>query len=341
MFRFEVSDILWFIACIPIFLMWFAFQLKRKKKQLEASGHYETISRLFSSWSVRKSWLKTSLVLLALTSMIIAWANPQWGSRTETIKARSSDIVFALDISESMLAEDISPNRMERAKFILSELLKKRRGDRVGLIFFAGSAYLQMPLSNDFASAETFIKSANPDQAGTQGTVIADAIELSETIFGEDAAAQKALVIISDGENHESEAVEAAEKALEKGIYTYTLGIGSEEGAHIPVRKNGQQYLKTDNTGQAVKTALNKENLINIAEAGGGRFFPVNANANVLDQLNNEIDKLEKREIEQKSFTDYNSYFQYFLFISVLLLCIELLISNLKGTSEQFKKMMT
>jgi Ca-activated chloride channel homolog len=224
---------------------------------------------------------------------------------------------------------------------MLSELLKKLRGDRVGLVFFAGSAYLQMPLSNDFASAETFIRSANPSQAGTQGTVIADAIELSQTIFGDDSPSQKALIIVSDGENHETEAVEAAQEAFDNGIYTFTLGIGTEEGANIPVIKGGKRFLKRDNEGQAVVSSLNVNNLQNIAEAGGGKFFLLNNSSSVLSQLERELERLKKKEVEQRSFTDYNSYFQYFIFMAILALSVELLLSTLKGTSDKLKSILT
>ncbi len=341
MFRFEASGILWLLILIIPALLWFAFLLRYKKSKLKQAGHYPTIQRLFSNWSQGKAWLKYGITVFALTAMIIAWANPQWGSRTETVKIKSSDIVIALDISQSMLAEDISPNRMERAKFMLSELLKKLRGDRVGLVFFAGSAYLQMPLSNDFASAETFIRSANPSQAGTQGTVIADAIELSQTIFGDDSPSQKALIIVSDGENHETEAVEAAQEAFDNGIYTFTLGIGTEEGANIPVIKGGKRFLKRDNEGQAVVSSLNVNNLQNIAEAGGGKFFLLNNSSSVLSQLERELERLKKKEVEQRSFTDYNSYFQYFIFMAILALSVELLLSTLKGTSDKLKSILT
>ncbi len=340
MFRFEVSLILWLLCLLPLALLWFYFYSNFKRKKLNDAGDAPIIDRLLKDFSTKKQWLKSVLVLLALAFGILAWSNPQWGSRKQTLKVKSSDIVIALDISQSMMAEDISPNRMERAKFFLSELLQKFRGERVGLIFFAGSAYLQMPLSDDFASAETFIKSANPTQAGTQGTVIADAIKLSETIFGEENQTQKALIILSDGENHESEAIEAAKEAKEKLITSYTVGIGTLEGAYIPVTVNGKRVLKADENGNVVKTSLNEQNLIDIANAGGGKYFRIDSRMSAIDAIDQEIDQLEKKEIEQRSFTDYNSYFQYFLICCILFLVIEFFVTNKKGNNNRLKNIL-
>ncbi len=272
--------------------------------------------------------------------LLTSWANPQWGMRKEKIKVKSSDIVIALDISQSMLAEDISPNRMERSKFFVSELIKKLRGDRIGLIFFAGSAYLQMPLTNDYASAQTFVQSANPKQAGTQGTVIADAIKLSEKVFGEESKGQKALVIISDGENHESEAIEAARDARDKGITVFTLGIGTESGALIPVTVNGRKVFKTDQNGNAIRSALNSDNLIDIADAGSGQFYMIDQSLSALPELDTRLEKLEKRELEQRSFTDYNSYFQLFLILALILLLLEYILGDTSNSGKALKKIL-
>ena len=340
MFRFETSGILWLLTLIPICFAVFYLVLNYKQKKLSKAARIETIQRLFPDWSIRKVWLKSTLILLAIALLIVAWSNPQWGNRKQTIKVESTDVVIALDISQSMLAQDISPNRMERAKFFVSELINKLRGDRIGLIFFAGSAYLQMPLSDDLASAQTFVKSANPNQAGTQGTVIADAIELSETIFSDNSANQKALIVISDGENHEQEAIEAARNALDNGIHTYTLGIGTREGAFIPLNVQGNRVYKTDAQGQAVRSSLNADILLEIAEAGQGEFYMIDQSLSALSQLDEEIDKLEKQEVEQRSFTDFNSYFQYFLFLAIVLLIIEYILSTKKTNKTRLKKLL-
>jgi len=340
MFRFEESYILWFLILIPIGFILFYLSTNWKRSQLNKVGDYKVFSRLFPNWSIKREWLKNSLILTAFAFLLVSWANPQWGNRKQKVKAKSSDVIIALDISQSMLAQDISPNRMERSKFFLNELIKKLRGDRVGLVFFAGSAYLQMPLTNDFASAETFIKSANTTQAGTQGTVIAEAIEMSQSIFGKENAAQKAIIIISDGENHESEAIEAAREAKSNGTFVFTIGVGTSEGARIPVVERGKRVFKTDKTGQPVTSALNVSMLQDIAEAGGGKYYSLDQTMSALSKLDRDIDRLEKQEVEQRSFTDYNSYFQYFLFLAVILLIIEYFLTNISNRTKSWKSIL-
>ncbi len=340
MFRFEDVHIFWFLAVLPICLVYLFWLFKNRTSRIGTNGDVHIIQRLISSWSPRRYWLKNIFFLLAIAMLLTSWANPQWGMRKEKTKVKSSDIVIALDISQSMLAEDISPNRMERSKFFVSELIKKLRGDRIGLIFFAGSAYLQMPLTNDYASAQTFVQSANPRQAGTQGTVIADAIKLSEKVFGEESKGQKALVIISDGENHESEAIEAARDAREKGITVFTLGIGTESGAMIPVTVNGRKVFKTDQNGNAIRSALNSDNLVDIADAGSGEFYMIDQSLSALPELDARLEKLEKRELEQRSFTDYNSYFQLFLILALVLLLLEYILGDTSNSGKALKKIL-
>ena len=338
MFQFEEHHILWYLAMLPLAAIWFAFSQYLKRRTLARHTELDVFNRLFKAWSSKLEWLKTIVFIVAFGLLIISWANPQWGTRKQKVKAQSSDVIIALDISQSMLAEDVSPNRIERSKRFVSELINALRTERIGLIFFAGGAYLQMPLSMDYASAKLFVQSANPQQAGTQGTVIADAIALSGQVFGEDNPTQKALIIISDGENHETEAIEAAKKAKSEGTFVYTLGIGSNEGAYIPVIERGKKVYKKDKSGEVVKSTLNKDLLKDIADAGGGKFYMVDQTLSAVDNLQSEISRLEKQEVEQKSFTDYNSYFQYFLFFAWLLLVIEFLIPNKFKNKDKWKE---
>lgn len=340
MFRFEVSNILWLLCLIPIGFLIVWLTLKWKRSAIEKAGDYKVFSRLFPNWAQSKEWIKSSMILLGFAFLFISWANPQWGSRKQKVKAKSSDVILALDISQSMLADDISPNRMERSKQFLKELIKKLRGERIGLIYFAGGAYLQMPLTNDYGSAMDLISAANPRQAGTQGTVIADAIELAQSIFGKDNPTQKAIVLISDGENHESEAITAAAEARENGTFVFTLGIGTEEGAMVPYVANGRTYYKQDKSGAPVKSSLNVTLLKEIANAGGGKFYMIDQTLSALKALDNDIEKIEKQEVEQRSFTDYNSFFQYFLFIGILLFVIEELISNKKNKKSGLSRLL-
>lgn len=336
MFRFEQVEYLYVLAIVPILLLlYYVFRMwfNSESGKLSEPGLFKKLSPHFS-WA-RKN-LKFALLLLALVFICIAWANPQWGNKKEKVRAQSSDIFIALDISQSMMAEDISPNRLERAKRLTQNIVRSLKGNRIGLIFFAGSAYLQMPLSNDYSAAEIFLQSANTEQAGTQGTAIVDAIELALRAFENDKDYQRSLVIVTDGESHDEEAVAKAEEALSKGLVVFTVGIGTEEGGFIPFMERGRESYKRDKSGNPVKSALNIALLKDLATSGGGEYYLVQEGNQIIAELKSEIDRLEKQEVEQRSFSEYASYFQYFLAIGLLLLFIEYLISN-RGTLKKGK----
>lgn len=334
MFRFEAIEFLYLLVLIPVLLIILWYAMNWKKNILDKVGDRHIMDRLMSDWSAKKEWLKGSLLLTAILLLFVSASNPQWGSRKEKVKTKSSDVVIALDISQSMLAEDITPSRMERAKRFCNELIKKLKGDRIGLVFFAGSAYLQMPLSHDYGSAAMSIKSASPSQAGTQGTVIADALRSGNSVFEEEGANHKALIIISDGENHEEEAIQVAREISEEGTAVFTLGIGTEEGAYVPFIQNGKKTYKQDKNGNPVSSALNVNLLQEIADQGNGKFYMIDQAMTALNKLDSDIEKLEKKEVEQTSFSDYNSYFQLFLFPAILLLIINFLLSSRKTNSN-------
>ena len=338
MFRFEQPFYLYLLILVPLVLGLFFLLLKWKEARLKKFGDPEVVKRLMPEWSVKREWIKTGLFSTSLLFFLIAMANPQWGTRKQKVKAKSADIVIALDISQSMLATDISPNRMEKAKRFSSQLIKNLKGERLGLIFFAGSAYLQMPLTGDYAATELFIKSANPQQAGTQGTVITDAINLTSSIFSSDSPYQKALVLITDGENHESEAIDAAKKAAKEGTFIFCIGVGSQEGAPVPFVENGKEYYKKDKSGFPIKSKLNVALLQEIAEAANGKFYLLDDGFSLTRKIVNDLSKIEKQEVEQRSFTDYNSYFQYLLGIGLLALIFESFISNKSEKIFDFKK---
>ena len=312
--------------------------LKLKNKTLSNIGDEMVVKRLYPFWSQRKEWTKVLLMMLALSLGVLALANPQWGARKQRVTSKSTDVILALDISQSMMAEDISPNRIEVAKRFTSQLIKSLRGERIGLIYFAGSAYMQMPLTNDYAAAELFIKSANTNQAGTQGTAIAEAIELAQKAFATDEPSQKALIIISDGENHDQESIESAQRAMENGTFIYTIGVGTTEGAKVPFENRGRIEYKKDRSGQPVLSALNVQMMKDIAEAAGGRFYLMEQSNKLLKRIKSEINKLEKKEVEQRSFTDFESYFQYFLIPAILLLIIEFMLSNARRSAFSLRK---
>ncbi len=328
MFQFENIEGMYFLAAIPFLLMFLYLSLFMKEKKLRKLMDSGMFSRLIPEWSKFYEWLKIIFFCLSFAFLSIAWANPQWGTKRQKVKAKSSDVIIALDISQSMMAEDISPNRLERAKRMAGDLIQSLKGNRIGLIYFAGSAYLQMPLSNDFAAAELFIKSANTNQAGTQGTAIADAIDLGVSAFNEGEKSQKAMIIISDGENHDLEAIEAARSAKENGTFIYTIGVGTEKGDVVPIMNRGRKEYKVDKAGYPVKSKLNIALMQDIATAGDGETYLLNEGDELIADIKSELQKLEKQEVEQRSFSDFESYFQYFLFFGILFLAIEFLLSN-------------
>ena len=245
--------------------------------------------------------------------------------------AKSSDVFIALDISQSMMAKDISPNRLERGKRIAQNLIQALKGNRIGLIYFAGNAYLQMPLTNDYSAAQLFASSANTEQASTQGTAISEAINLALRAYEEGKANQKAMIILTDGESHDDEAVNAAREAVSKGLNVYTIGIGTSEGAFVPYKtQSGEQY-KRDESGQPVTSILNQEMIKNLANAGGGKSYLIGEGNSIITGIKREIDQLEKQEVEQRAFTDYNSYFQYLIAVGLLLLVLQYLIPDRKN----------
>lgn len=337
MFRFENIEYLYFIGLIPILILIYFLGLWINKRNISKFGSADLVKRLMPNFSLAKQHIKFVLYILGLIMFCFAYANPQWGFKKAKVKAKSTDVFIAMDISQSMMAEDISPNRLERAKRFTTKLLKKLRSEKVGLIFFAGNAYLQVPVTHDVASVEMFVKSANTAQAGTQGTAIAQAIALCEESFDIDEDRKnykKALIVITDGENHEQEVINAAKKAKENGIIVYTVGVGTEAGDYVMVNTRGYKEVKKDIDGNPVRSSLNVQMIKDLAEAGGGLSYLINDEKQVIDGISNDLSKLEKKESEQQAFSDYNSYFQYFLFLSFIFLLIELLVSNVKNRTS-------
>lgn len=332
-FRFENADYLYALLLLPIFILLFWFIQKARKNAFAKFGNTTLLSQLMPTYSKYKHTAKFILLLLGLSFLIVGWANPQWGTKKEKVKRKSVDIFIALDISQSMLAEDIPPNRMERARRFSQNLVDKLKGDRLGIILFAGNAYLQMPLTTDYAAAQLFLRSANPNQAPAQGTAISEAIDLAEQSFEEDNKQHKAIIIISDGETHDQDALERAKTAAENGLLIYSVGVGTPTGGFIPTVIGGRSDYKRDKTGNPVKTSLNEAMMQDLSQAGGGFYF--NLAASNVDELSsalrNSIDKLEKREFEARVFNEYESYFQYFIAAAILFLIGEFLLSYRKN----------
>lgn len=331
LFRFEYTEHLYALLAIPLLIVFFLIMWSARKKAIAAFGENSLVRQLMPQMSNYKHSIKFVILLLAVALLVIGWANPQWGSKKEKVNRKSVDIFIALDISRSMLAQDIRPNRLERAKLFAQKLVNELKGDRIGLIIFAGNAYLQMPLTTDYAAAQLFIKSANPKMAPSQGTAIVDAIELAERSFEEENKQHKALIVITDGENHDQEALERTKTAYEDGLLVFTVGVGTANGDFIPMTVGGRQDFKRDNSGNPVISRLNEEMLEELASAGGGAYHNLLEESKILPSLRTGIERIEKREFEQRVFTEFESYFQYFIAGALLLILIEFLISYQKS----------
>lgn len=324
MFRFEHPEYLYALAVIPLLVFFFFLTRMFRRQSIRRFGDSELVQQLMPDFSDFRQSLKFVLLLLGLTFLIVGWSNPQWGTKKERVKRRSVDVFIALDISQSMLAQDITPSRLERAKRFTQNLIEGLRGERIGSIIFAGNAYIQTPLTTDYAYAALLTRSANPDQAPTQGTAIADAIDLAEQSFEEENKNHKALVIITDGENHDEEALQRAGEAHDNGLLIFTVGVGTAEGSFIPIRVGGREDYKRDQNGQPVRTSLNEDLMRELAKAGNGDYFNLDSGSEaVVTALQARIDGIEKREFEQRVFNEYESYFQYFIALALLFFLLE------------------
>ena len=277
---------------------------RARKNAFAKFGNSSLLSQLMPAYSKYKHTAKFVLLLCGLAFLIVGWANPQWGSKKEKVKRKSVDIFIALDISQSMMAEDLPPNRMERARKFSQKLVDKLKGDRLGIILFAGNAYMQMPLTTDYAAAQLFLRSANPSQAPAQGTAISEAIDLAEQSFEEDNKQHKAIIIISDGETHDQDALDRAKTASDNGLLIYSVGVGTAAGGFIPTIIGGRSDYKRDKTGNPVRTSLNEGMLQDLADEGSGFYFNL-AGSDVEEvsvALRNSIDQMEKREFEARVF---------------------------------------
>jgi Ca-activated chloride channel family protein len=322
MFQFEHPELLWTLVFVPVLLLLYWLSTRAYSKQRKKLISRTLFSRLVPAYSrTNRNW-RFFFLVFAFAAFSVALANPQWGTKKKKIKAQSADIFIALDISQSMMAEDISPNRLERSKKFISEMIEKLRGDRIGIILFAGEAYLQMPLSTDYSAAQLFVKAANTDLASTQGTAINQAIDLAERAQQNEDQHFKSLVIITDGEDHDSEALAKAEKAFEEGMTIHTIGVGTAQGSYIPSMNNGREEYKRDKQGELVKSKLNENLLMELARKGGGIYNPINSGMSAINQLLDHFERMQKREVEQRSYTDFESYFQYFLFLGIMFFCL-------------------
>ena len=329
MFRFANIEILWLLVTIPVFVAAYIIYTRRKRRQLEEFGDAELMEQLMPNASRVRPAIKFSIALVALTFLIIAAARPQFGQSERTEKRQGIEAIVALDISNSMLAEDVAPNRLDRAKQMLSKLMDNMVNDKVGLVVFAGDAFVQLPITCDYVSAKMFLNSIKPELIKTQGTAIGQALSTSIRCFGEQSDASRAIILITDGENHEDDAVAVARRAKEEGIQVIVVGIGKPEGSPIPMP--GTNNYRKDRNGNVVVSRLNEEMCREIAQAGGGIYVRCDNTNTAMKTIQKELDKLGTQEIETQVYTDYNEQFQSFALIALLLLVIDFFIFNRKN----------
>jgi Ca-activated chloride channel family protein len=327
MFNFEHKEYLLLLIVLPLLLGLYVLYLVVRKRAIRKMGNPGVISMLMPDYSQFRNNLKFTLLLLAIALIIIALAGPRFGSKLTQVKQEGIDIVIALDVSNSMLAEDIKPNRLERARQELSRLLDRLENDRIGLIVFAGESYTQIPITNDYLSAKMFLASVSTEMISRQGTAIGEAIELAVRSFNANSKAGKAIVIISDGENHEGGITEACKKAVGKGIRIYTIGMGLPQGVRIPAPGNSyDRDYRRDKNGNFVITRLNEEMLKEIAEKGNGNYYRASSPEMGLNSMLSELNKMNKEGLEYTEYSEFEQQFPGVIWIALALLILEFIL---------------
>jgi len=331
---FQLEEKIWItaFAIIPImglvFILFTIWKSKRQKKFAEA----RLLDKLSPNRSLFKSILKFFVLAFAIAFIIIALINPKIGTKLETVRSEGIDIVFAVDVSKSMLAEDIAPNRLEKSRQLVSQIINSLVSDRIGIIAYAGKAFPQLPITTDYAAGKLFLQGLNTDMISSQGTAISEAIELSRGYFTESGQTNKVLIIISDGEDHgELSAAEAAKNAINDGIKIITIGVGDPKGGPIPIKRNSVVLnYKTDQNGETVITKLDEDNLKAIAASGNGIYINGRNTALVVESLKEVFDNIEKTEFESQQVADFKDQFQWFLGIGFALLFIDIFLLERK-----------
>lgn len=330
MFRFADIEMLWWLLTIPLFVVAYVLITRHKRRQLSEFGDPELMAQLMPDASKSRPIVKFALLMGALSLLIIAAARPQYGQQEKTVKRQGIEVMVALDISNSMLAEDVAPNRLDRAKQMLSKMIDNMVDDKVGLVVFAGEAFTQLPITCDYVSAKMFLNTISPTLIPTQGTAIGAALQTAITSFGaQESEAGRAIILITDGENHEDDAIAAAKKANELGMQVFVIGIGKPEGAPIP-KPGTNDYFK-DRAGQVVVSRLNEEMCQQIAAAGNGAYVRCDNTNTAMRALQQELDRIATTELESTVYADYNEQYQSFVLIALLLLAIEFFILSRKN----------
>ncbi len=325
---FQLEEDIWFwllflVLGMVVLFFWTALW-KRKTKRLYASA--ELLKRLSPDQSRFKAVLKLVVLAMAVVCFCIALVNPKVGTKLETVTREGVDIVFAIDVSKSMLAEDVAPNRLEKAQQLTAQIINNLVSDRVGIIAYAGKAVPQLPITTDYAAAKMFLQNMNTDMLSSQGTAIDEAIQLSRTYFNDAEQTNRVLVIISDGEDHKDLNLDVAKAAAKEGIKIFTIGVGSEKGGPIPLKRNGVvMRYKKNQKGETVITKLNPNTLTAIAEEADGLFIQGQNTKQVTEKIAEILNKLEKKEFEAKEFSEFKDQFQWFLGLGLFFLILDVL----------------
>ena len=331
MYQIEEPTYFIYLAIIPVVFVVFLLVLLWKKRKQSQFADTLLLDKLSPEKSTFKSFLKVIFICVGLAFLVISLANPKMGTKLETVKRQGVDIVFALDVSKSMLAEDIAPSRLEKAKQIVNKIIEKLGSDRIGIIIYAGNSYPLLPITTDHAAAKMFLQNANPNMVSSQGTAINEAIERAITYYDNDEQTNRFLFIVSDGEDHEENTLSLAQQALKEGIKTYTIGVGSTKGSPIPISNiGGGVSYKKDSKGEVVMTKMNPKVLKDIADEGGGKYINGNKTQETIDIVEDLLVKAEKSEFETKKFSDYKDQFQWFIGIGLFFLIFDVLLLEKK-----------
>lgn len=320
------------LLLIPIFFLLYSLYLKLKRKKLQKFGNLETVKQLMPDVSNGRGWLKISLFAIAFFFFVIGLSRPQLGARIKEKEIKGVEIMIALDVSNSMLAEDFSPNRLERAKLAISRLVDKLQGDRIGLVIFAGESFIQLPITTDYVSAKVFLNNINTNSIPVQGTSIADALMTTARSFSTQSEQSRALILITDGEDHEGAVMDAARAIGDSGIKIYCIGIGTPEGQPIPM--NGE--LLKDENGDIVVTRLDESLLRKIAEAGNGSYVRAGAAEFGLNPIIESIRQIEDQNFKSVVFEDFDEQYMYFFAIALFFLILDLFIGERKNGKNIF-----
>ena len=321
-------NVLFAIVFLVLIFVWVLVWKKRTQKNF---ANPEALKKLSPNTSVFKTTLKVLVLILAIVCFSFALVNPKIGTKIETVTREGVDVVFALDVSKSMLAEDIAPNRIEKSKQLVNQIINNLVGDRIGIIGYAGSAFPQVPITTDFSSAKLFLSNMNTNMVSSQGTAITQAIELAKTYYNDEDQVNRVLFIISDGEDHEGDVETVAQEAAKQGIRIFTIGVGTPKGGPIPIKRNGiLQYYKRDQNNEQVITKLQPETLQKIAKIGKGEYIDGSNTKEVVEKVSQILNSMDKKEFETKQFTDFKDQFQWFLAGVLLFLVLDVFLLERK-----------